>query len=61
MAAELLDLDEGGVAELARQAVRYSFLDAADKTTVVAEIDEYLQTFARRAPATNSSIAQDHR
>ncbi|GAA4607617.1 adenosine deaminase/aminodeoxyfutalosine deaminase [Actinoplanes octamycinicus] len=41
VAADLLDLDEQGLAELARQAVRYSFLDAAGKAAVLAEIDSY--------------------
>jgi adenosine deaminase/aminodeoxyfutalosine deaminase len=42
VAAELLHLDRHGVAELARQSVRYSFLDDTAKATVRAEIDEYL-------------------
>jgi adenosine deaminase len=42
VAAQLLGLDHDGVAELARQAVRYSFLEAADKATLVAEIDAYV-------------------
>jgi len=41
VAARLLGLDEAGVADLARQAVRYSFLDAAAKASVLAEIDAY--------------------
>ncbi len=41
VAADLLDLDEHGVAELARQAVRYSFLDEPGKSAVLAEIDAY--------------------
>ncbi|SCF12121.1 aminodeoxyfutalosine deaminase [Micromonospora haikouensis] len=49
VAADLLDLDEHGVAELARQAVRYSFLDAAGKTAVLAEIDDYLQALPGEA------------
>jgi adenosine deaminase len=41
VATELLGLDETGVAELARQAVRYSFLDAAGKAAILSEIDDY--------------------
>jgi adenosine deaminase/aminodeoxyfutalosine deaminase len=41
VAAELLQLDQNGVAELARQSVRYSFLDDPGKATVLAEIDGY--------------------
>jgi adenosine deaminase/aminodeoxyfutalosine deaminase len=41
VAAQLLDLDAAGVAELARQGVRYSFLDQTDKAALLAEIDEY--------------------
>jgi adenosine deaminase len=49
VAAELLDLDLAGVAELARQAVRYSFLDAAGKAAILAEIDDYVLAAQRRA------------
>ena len=41
VAAELLGLDERGVAELARAAVRSSFLDDAGKAILVDEIDAY--------------------
>lgn len=41
-AAELLDLDTDGVADLARAAVKQSFLDAPGKAKVVAEIDDYV-------------------
>ena len=41
IAAELLDLDEAGVADLARAGVRASFADEATKTRILAEIDEY--------------------
>ncbi|HJQ43709.1 MAG TPA: adenosine deaminase [Jatrophihabitantaceae bacterium] len=41
VAAELLDLDAGGVAELARAAVRQSFLDDTGKAKLIAEIDHY--------------------
>ena len=49
VAAGLLDLDEPGVAELARQAVRYSFLDGPGKAAVLAEIDDYLEVSSPRA------------
>ncbi|GAB2466941.1 adenosine deaminase [Jatrophihabitans fulvus] len=42
VAAELLDLDESGVAELARSGVRHSFLDDAGKAALLAEIDDYV-------------------
>lgn len=41
MAAQLLGLDTAGVAELARAAVRQSFLDDAGKARIVGEIDNY--------------------
>ena len=41
VAAELLDLDAVGVADLARAAVRASFLDDAGKAALLAEIDDY--------------------
>jgi aminodeoxyfutalosine deaminase len=41
IAARLLDLDEHGIARLAANAVRASFLPAEDKTALVAEIDAY--------------------
>lgn len=41
VAAELLGLDDGGVAELARVAVRASFLDQPGQTALLAEIDAY--------------------
>jgi adenosine deaminase len=41
VAAELLALDAAGVAELARAAVRASFLDDAGKRRLLAEIDQY--------------------
>ena len=42
VAAGLLGLDESGVAELARQGVRASFLDDAGKSAIIREIDAYL-------------------
>jgi adenosine deaminase len=41
IAAQLLRLDRAGVADLARAAVRASFLDAPGKTSLLAEIDDY--------------------
>ncbi|MFC1413427.1 adenosine deaminase [Streptacidiphilus sp. N1-12] len=46
VAAELLDLDEGGVAELARQGVRASFLEDAGKRRLLAEIDGHLAAWS---------------
>jgi adenosine deaminase len=42
VAAELLGLDAAGVTELARAAVRASFLDEVGKAALLAEIDSYL-------------------
>jgi aminodeoxyfutalosine deaminase len=44
IAAELLALDEAGLAELAKTAVRVSFADDAYKKDLHAEIDAYLAT-----------------
>jgi aminodeoxyfutalosine deaminase len=41
IAAELLELDEAGVADLARNAVRASFAEDDVKTRLLAEIDGY--------------------
>ncbi|WP_189981343.1 adenosine deaminase [Streptomyces capoamus] len=41
VAARLLDLDERGLADLARNAVEASFLDPAGKARISAEIDAY--------------------
>ncbi|MDY7087258.1 MAG: adenosine deaminase [Actinomycetota bacterium] len=41
VAARLLDLDERGVAELAKAGVEQSFLDPAGKSALLAEIDAY--------------------
>jgi aminodeoxyfutalosine deaminase len=41
IAADLLDLDEAGVADLARAAVRASYADEPVKTKLLAEIDAY--------------------
>jgi adenosine deaminase len=41
VAAELLGLDEEGLAELAKDAVRQSFLDEPARLGLVAEIDAY--------------------
>jgi adenosine deaminase len=42
VAAQLLGLTESGVADLARAAVRSSFLDDAGKTALIDEIDAYV-------------------
>jgi aminodeoxyfutalosine deaminase len=41
IAADLLGLDEAGVADLARTAVRVSFAEESVKATLLAEIDAY--------------------
>ncbi|MGW2839031.1 adenosine deaminase [Streptomyces sp. NPDC001493] len=41
VAARLLELDERGVAELAKNGVEASFMDPADKRKLAAEIDTY--------------------
>jgi aminodeoxyfutalosine deaminase len=41
IAADLLDLDEDGLRELARTAVRASFLEDSEKNALCAEIDAY--------------------
>ncbi|MYV50172.1 adenosine deaminase [Streptomyces sp. SID2888] len=41
VAARLLDLDEQGLADLAKNAVEASFLDEPDKAKLAAEIDAY--------------------
>ncbi|MGW7080697.1 adenosine deaminase [Streptomyces sp. NPDC054866] len=45
IAARLLDLDERGIADLAKNAVEASFLDPAGKAKLVAEIDTYTRTW----------------
>ncbi len=42
IAATLLDLDEAGIAELARNGVRSSFMTSAAKLSLLAEIDDYV-------------------
>ncbi|WP_433160532.1 adenosine deaminase [Kribbella sp. CA-247076] len=42
VAAQLLELDEAGVADLARTAVKVSFAEDSVKNAVLAEIDEYV-------------------
>ena len=44
VAAELLGLDDQGVADLARASVRSSFADDATKAEILAEIDAYAAT-----------------
>ncbi|AEV86410.1 adenosine deaminase [Actinoplanes sp. SE50] len=48
VAADLLGLDEHGVADLARQAVRYSFLDATGRSALLTEIDTYVTATTAR-------------
>ncbi|HEY2296206.1 MAG TPA: adenosine deaminase [Jatrophihabitans sp.] len=45
IAAELLQLDPAGISELAKAAVRASFLDEPGKSALIAEIDEYETVF----------------
>jgi adenosine deaminase len=51
VAAQLLGLDERGVADLAQAAVRDSFLPDADKRVLVDEIEAYAQS----TPSTSAS------
>ena len=53
IAAELLDLDEPGIARLAKNAVQASFLPDADKAALAAEIDDY----AAQAPSESGGSA----
>ncbi|CAM5528196.1 aminodeoxyfutalosine deaminase [Streptomyces spiroverticillatus] len=48
VAARLLDLDERGLAELAKNAVKASFLDEAGKAKLTAEIDAYTTDWLNR-------------
>jgi aminodeoxyfutalosine deaminase len=48
VAARLLDLDERGLAGLAKNAVEASFLDGAGKTRLSAEIDTYTSEWLAR-------------
>ena len=41
IAASLLGLDENGIAELARNGVRASFMSSSEKAALLAEIDDY--------------------
>ncbi|MGV9322513.1 adenosine deaminase [Streptomyces sp. NPDC003660] len=45
IAARLLDLDERGIAALAKNAVEASFLDAAGKGRIASEIDAYTEAW----------------
>ncbi|MEU7559959.1 adenosine deaminase [Streptomyces eurythermus] len=45
VAARLLELDERGLAALAKDAVEVSFLDAAGKARIAREIDDYTSTW----------------
>jgi aminodeoxyfutalosine deaminase len=51
VARTLLGLDDSGVADLARAAVRASFADASVKTAILAEIDAYVGVSSASAPA----------
>ncbi|MFD3870643.1 adenosine deaminase [Streptomyces sp. NPDC058623] len=48
VAARLLDLDEAGLAQLAKNAVEASFLDPAGKAELSAEIDTYTAAWLAR-------------
>ncbi|MEU7006749.1 adenosine deaminase [Streptomyces sp. NPDC046332] len=48
VAARLLDLDERGLAALAKNAVEASFLDPAGKARIAAEIDSYTEKWLAR-------------
>ncbi|MFI8522081.1 adenosine deaminase [Streptomyces sp. NPDC085481] len=48
VAARLLDLDERGLAALAKNAVEASFLDAAGKARIAEEIDTYTEQWLAR-------------
>ncbi|MFI9343731.1 adenosine deaminase [Streptomyces sp. NPDC052773] len=48
VAARLLDLDERGLADLAKNAVEASFLDPAGKARLAAEIDAYTDSHTAR-------------
>ncbi|MER6915407.1 adenosine deaminase [Streptomyces sp. NPDC000594] len=48
VAARLLDLDERGLADLAKNAVEASFLDPAGKARISAEIDTYTAAWQAR-------------
>ena len=52
VAAELLGLDASGVGALAGAAVQASFLDEAGKKTLLAEIDDYVQSRVLSQPLT---------
>ncbi|MEV6164401.1 adenosine deaminase [Streptomyces sp. NPDC052052] len=49
VAARLLDLDESGLAALAKNAVEASYLDTAGKRALAAEIDTYTANWLERA------------
>ncbi|MFR9795861.1 adenosine deaminase [Streptomyces sp. MS06] len=48
VAARLLDLDERGLAELAKNAVEASFLDEAGRSRLTAEIDDFTDRWPTR-------------
>jgi adenosine deaminase len=51
VAADLLDLDAPGLADLARAAVRTSFLGKAEQDVLVAQIDAYTASYVDTRPA----------
>jgi aminodeoxyfutalosine deaminase len=53
IAARLLDLDETGIAGLATNAVRASYLDEQGKRELEAEIDRYLASYRGHGSATS--------
>jgi adenosine deaminase len=50
VAADLLALDEAGLAALARAAVRASFLGTAEQDVIIAEIDSYTTAYLAARP-----------
>jgi adenosine deaminase/aminodeoxyfutalosine deaminase len=49
VAADILDLSEAGIADLARAGVQASFLDDPGKARLLAEIDEYETVFGQQS------------
>ncbi len=59
VAARLLDLDERGLAELAKNAVEASFLDEPAKARLTSEIDSYTSNhLSRTSPTSDQTSAQ---
>jgi adenosine deaminase len=61
VAADLLQLDETGVAELARGAVRQSFAGDATKARILAEIDAYVAAHAATEAVAHEDAAANRR